>query len=73
MMVSLQQRRRKLPFGRSSADISFQVAGNLVREIEVARTSAMKDWLGVEIFDIMTRGGKFFNDLGGYTLPKARS
>lgn len=73
IMVSLQQRRRKLPFGRSSADISFQVAGNLVREIEVARTSATKDWLGVEIFDILTRGGKFFNDLGGYTLPKARS
>ncbi|CAN9259819.1 unnamed protein product [Alternaria alternata] len=52
---------------------SMMVAGNLVREIEAARTSATKDWLGVEIFDIMTRGGKFFNDMGGYTLPKARS
>ncbi|KAL1797628.1 hypothetical protein ACET3X_004234 [Alternaria dauci] len=52
---------------------SMMVAGNLVREIEVARTSATKDWLGKEMFDIMMRGGKFFNDAGGYTLPKARS
>ncbi|KAI4651898.1 hypothetical protein J4E93_002094 [Alternaria ventricosa] len=52
---------------------SMMVAGNLVREIEEPRTAWTKDWLGEEISDIMARGGKFFNDLGGYTLPQAQS
>jgi hypothetical protein len=49
------------------------VAGALVREIETARTALTKEWLGGEISDTMVKGGKFFDDVGGYTLPKARS
>lgn len=55
------------------ADLSVQVAGSLVREIETARTALTKEWLGEEIADVMAKGGKFFEDMGGYTLPKARS
>jgi hypothetical protein len=43
-----------------------------VKEIETARTALTKQWLGQEITDIMAKGGKFFDDMGGYTLPKAR-
>lgn len=50
-----------------------QVAGNFVKEIETARTALTKEWLGEEIADVMVKGGKFFDDMGGYTLPKARS
>jgi hypothetical protein len=51
----------------------MQVAGSLVKEIETARTALTKQWLGEEIAETMTKGGKFFDDMGGYTLPKARS
>lgn len=30
------------------------------------------DWLGEDIADVMAKGGKFFDDMGGYTLPKPR-
>jgi len=43
-----------------------------VREIEVARTALTKEWLGEDIANVMAEGGKFFDDMGGYTLPKAR-
>ncbi|EAT80710.2 hypothetical protein SNOG_11666 [Parastagonospora nodorum SN15] len=52
---------------------SMMVAGGLVREIEIARTALTKQWLGEEIANTMAEGGKFFEDMGGYTLPKARS
>ncbi|KAH7392077.1 hypothetical protein DE146DRAFT_129966 [Phaeosphaeria sp. MPI-PUGE-AT-0046c] len=52
---------------------SLLVAGSLVKEIEAARTALTKEWLGEEIADTMAKGGKFFDDMGGYTLPKARS
>ena len=45
----------------------------MVREIELARTALTREWLGDEIADVMAEGGKFFDDMGGYTLPKARS
>ncbi|KAF2686133.1 NAD(P)-binding protein [Lentithecium fluviatile CBS 122367] len=48
------------------------VAGKFVREIESARTSLTKKWLGEDIAGIMAKGGKFFEDMGGYTLPKLR-
>jgi hypothetical protein len=44
-----------------------------VKEIEMARTSLTKEWLGEYIADIMAKGAKFFDDMGGYPLPKARS
>ncbi|UPX12876.1 uncharacterized protein EKO05_0003411 [Ascochyta rabiei] len=51
---------------------SVMVAGSVVREIETARIALTKEWLGEEIAEIMVQGGKFFDDMGGYTLPKAR-
>jgi hypothetical protein len=48
------------------------VAGNLIREVEMTRVALTKEWLGEDIAEIMARGGKFFDDMGGYTLPKAR-
>ena len=55
------------------SNTGLQVAGSLVREIELARTALTKEWLGEEIADVMAKGGKFFDDMGGYTLPKATS
>ncbi|KAF1842985.1 NAD(P)-binding protein [Cucurbitaria berberidis CBS 394.84] len=52
---------------------SMMVAGSLLKEVETARTALTKEWLGEEIADVMAKGGKFFEDMGGYTLPKARS
>ncbi|KAL1595354.1 hypothetical protein SLS59_008285 [Nothophoma quercina] len=52
---------------------SVMVAGSFVREIETERTALTKEWLGEDIADVMAKGGKFFNEVGGYTLPKARS
>jgi hypothetical protein len=49
------------------------VAGSVVREIETARIALMRQWLGEELSDIMANGSKFFDEMGGYTLPKARS
>ncbi|KAF1925570.1 3-hydroxyacyl-CoA dehydrogenase type-2 [Didymella exigua CBS 183.55] len=51
---------------------SVMVAGSFVKEIETARTALTKDWLGEDIANVMAEGGKFFDDMGGYTLPKAR-
>ncbi|KAH6633546.1 hypothetical protein C7974DRAFT_452900 [Boeremia exigua] len=52
---------------------SVMVAGSFIKEIETARTELTREWLGEDISDIMAKGGKFFDDMGGYTLPKARS
>ena len=43
-----------------------------MQEIEVARTELTKQWLGEEIAQVMADGGKFFDDMGGYPLPKPR-
>ncbi|KAF1945748.1 NAD(P)-binding protein [Clathrospora elynae] len=51
---------------------SVLVVGSIVKEIETTRTALAKEWLGEDIADIMAKGGKFFDDIGGYTLPKAR-
>ncbi|KAJ4329606.1 hypothetical protein N0V87_010719 [Didymella glomerata] len=51
---------------------SVMVAGSFVKEIETARTALTRDWLGDDIANVMAEGGRFFDDMGGYTLPKAR-
>ncbi|KAF2634705.1 NAD(P)-binding protein [Massarina eburnea CBS 473.64] len=51
---------------------SVMVAGQHVREIETPRTAMTKQWLGDDIASVMAKGGKFFDDMGGYTLPKPR-
>ncbi|PSN67642.1 NAD(P)-binding protein [Corynespora cassiicola Philippines] len=51
---------------------SIMVAGKVAREVETARTALTREWLGEDIANIMAEGGKFFDDMGGYTLPKAR-
>ncbi|KAF9741886.1 hypothetical protein PMIN06_008001 [Paraphaeosphaeria minitans] len=48
------------------------VAGSFIREIETARTALTKQWLGSDISDIMVKGGQFFDDMGGYPMPKPR-
>ncbi|KAF2022396.1 NAD(P)-binding protein [Aaosphaeria arxii CBS 175.79] len=52
---------------------SVMVAGKMVREIETTRTGLTTQWLGEEIAHVMAEGGKFFDDIGGYPLPKARA
>ncbi|KAF2628132.1 NAD(P)-binding protein [Macroventuria anomochaeta] len=52
---------------------SVMVAGSFVKEIEMAKAALTKEWLGEDIADVMAKGGKFFDDMGGYTLPNARS
>jgi hypothetical protein len=49
------------------------VGDDLIKEVETARTALTTQWLGEGISDVMAKGGKFFDDIGGYTLPKARS
>jgi hypothetical protein len=44
----------------------------LIKEVEIARTALIEQWLGEDIADILTRGGKFFDDMGGYKLPASR-
>jgi hypothetical protein len=44
-----------------------------VKEIEMVRTPLTSEWLGEDIADIVAKGAKLFDDMGGYPLPKARS
>jgi len=32
----------------------------------------VREWVGEETATLMAEGGKFFDELGGYPLPKAR-
>ncbi|OAG06347.1 NAD(P)-binding protein [Paraphaeosphaeria sporulosa] len=48
------------------------VAGSFIKEIEIARTALTKQWLGEDIADVMAKGGQFFDDMGGYPMPKPR-
>lgn len=51
----------------------MQAAGQQTKEIEAARTALMPNWLGDYMSDLLAKGGKFFEGIGGYTLPKARA
>ncbi|KAF1993632.1 NAD(P)-binding protein [Amniculicola lignicola CBS 123094] len=51
---------------------SVIVAGKMVREIEARRSELVGEWLGSDIAELMVEGGKFFDELGGYPLPKLR-
>ena len=42
------------------------------KELEMPRIAFTKEWLGDDIADVMVRGGKFFEEIGGTPLPKAR-
>lgn len=44
----------------------------MTREVEQKRTEMVREWLGDEIYEVMRAGGRFFDEMGGYTLPKAR-
>ncbi|KAF2450033.1 NAD(P)-binding protein [Karstenula rhodostoma CBS 690.94] len=50
----------------------IMVAGAFIKEIETVRTALTKEWLGEDITDVMVKGGEFFNDIGGYPMPKPR-
>ncbi|KAF2838383.1 NAD(P)-binding protein [Patellaria atrata CBS 101060] len=62
---------------KTARDISvrgqcYLVAGQQTREIESARTKLTLEWLGEEMANLLIQGGKFFDELGGYPLPKPR-
>ncbi|KAF2652986.1 NAD(P)-binding protein [Lophiostoma macrostomum CBS 122681] len=59
-----------LEAGRGGAGV--MIVGSIVREVETRRTALVPEWLGEDISKIMTEGGKFFEDIGGYPLPKPR-
>lgn len=48
-------------------------AGSIVKECEGPRESLIPTWFGDDVVGQMTKGGKFFNEQGGYPLPPARS
>ncbi|KAL1600736.1 hypothetical protein SLS60_007124 [Paraconiothyrium brasiliense] len=48
------------------------VAGAFIKEIETPRTAMMEEWLGEDIAEVMVKGGQFFDDIGGYPMPKPR-
>ncbi|KAF2845833.1 NAD(P)-binding protein [Plenodomus tracheiphilus IPT5] len=52
---------------------SVMVAGGLTKEMETARTAMVTNWLGEDIAHVMAEGAKFFDDMGGYNLPKVIS
>ncbi|OCK74872.1 NAD(P)-binding protein [Lepidopterella palustris CBS 459.81] len=51
---------------------SCLVAGKQTREIEDARAAMVPQWVGEDIARLMADAGEFFDDIGGYPLPKAR-
>ncbi|OCL05069.1 NAD(P)-binding protein [Glonium stellatum] len=48
------------------------VAGKKTREIEDARARLVPQWIGADMAQLMTEGGRLFDELGGYPLPKPR-
>ncbi|RAH65383.1 dehydrogenase with different specificitie [Aspergillus aculeatinus CBS 121060] len=46
------------------------VAGNYLREMESTRTRMLAPWLGEDVANFMTTAMQFFQDIGGYVLPK---
>ncbi|EON64630.1 hypothetical protein W97_03863 [Coniosporium apollinis CBS 100218] len=47
-------------------------AGKRTNEIEAARTALLPMWVGEEMANILAEGGRFFDKIGGYPLPKIR-
>ncbi|KAI1878950.1 hypothetical protein JX265_003127 [Neoarthrinium moseri] len=52
---------------------SIMISGNIVREVEMTRAALMGSWLGEDLVELMAVSGKFFEELGGYPLPKKRA
>lgn len=48
-------------------------AGKIVKECEGPREALIPTWFGDDIVEQMTKGGKFFENQGGYPLPPSRS
>ncbi|KAH7412935.1 hypothetical protein BKA64DRAFT_616535 [Cadophora sp. MPI-SDFR-AT-0126] len=48
------------------------VAGGVMKEIEKPHDALTEQWLGKDIVHLMSEGGKLFEELGGYPLPKYR-
>ncbi|RAH39967.1 dehydrogenase with different specificitie [Aspergillus brunneoviolaceus CBS 621.78] len=46
------------------------VAGNYLREMESTRTRMLAPWLGEDVANFMTTAMQFFQEIGGYVLPK---
>lgn len=50
----------------------YLVAGQREREIEKSRTALVGEWMGEYMTGLMAKGGKLFEELGGYPLPQPR-
>jgi NAD(P)-dependent dehydrogenase (short-subunit alcohol dehydrogenase family) len=70
VMVSLIMNNAYLS---TRTEMRIQVAGSVLREIELKRAALTNEWLGEDIVKMMSDSGKFFDDIGGYKLPEVRS
>lgn len=48
-------------------------AGQKMNEIEKRLGAMVPQWVGNEMHGLMVEGGRFFDELGGYPLPPART
>lgn len=53
------------------ADI-YQVAGEVMKEIEGPRDAMIQSWMGPEIMNFIVKGGRLYDELGGYPLPQRK-
>jgi len=63
---------------QTAADTSFKgrcclVAGKVMKEVEGPREELIPTWFGDDVVEQMMKGGKLFEELGGYPLPPPRS
>lgn len=49
------------------------VAGKMMVEVEGPREATIPTWVGPQVAELMSKGGKLFDDLGGYPLPNPRA
>jgi NAD(P)-dependent dehydrogenase (short-subunit alcohol dehydrogenase family) len=48
------------------------VTGKIMKEAEGPREKLIPEWFGGDVVELMTKGGKLFQELGGYPLPPPR-
>lgn len=63
---------------QTATDVSLRgrcclLTGKVMKETEGPLATLVPTWLGDDVVDQMTKGGKFFESLGGYPLPPART
>ncbi|OJJ50793.1 hypothetical protein ASPZODRAFT_263639 [Penicilliopsis zonata CBS 506.65] len=53
--------------------VCLLTAGKHVRDLESTRMQLLPSWLGSDTAEFMGRAMRFFTEIGGYVLPKART